>query len=251
MQSKHLQATARKEPWRILNIVNVLPLILLMLVVAVVVWLWGKMQDPNAYPIEHVKISTSGQYIDNAIIKNTIVNNVHGGFFSLDIKQLKNSLLDNPWVQDVSIRRVWPSSLYVQIDEQQPIARWGSNGVLATNGNVFYPSVQTIPQQLPEIDAPMPVKDNAMSSYAKFSQLLKPLNISIKKLSITKRLAWTVQLSNGIILNLCRDQVADRFASFVGLYPKLISGKEQNVISVNMCYPDGMAIRWKNGIAQT
>jgi cell division protein FtsQ len=249
MQTKHLQATTRREPWRIMRLANVLPLVLLTLVIAVVMWLWGRMQNPNAYPLQHVKISTNGQYIQKSVIKNTILNNVHGGFFSLDVKQLKNSLLDNPWIQDVSIRRVWPSSLYVKIDERQPLARWGANGVLAVDGDVFYPNVKTIPLQLPEIDAPMPAKDSVMSLYAEFNQFLKPLDLSIAKLVITQRLAWTVLLSNGVYLNLCRDNVADRFASFVALYPKLIAGKAQDVVSVNLCYPQGLAIRWKGGMA--
>jgi len=249
MQSKHLQATAQREPWHILRLANILPLVLLALVIAVVMWLWGRMQNPNAYPLQHVKISTNGQYITKHSIKKTILNNVHGGFFSLNVKQLKNSLLDNPWIQGVSMRRIWPNSLYVKINERQPLARWGLAGVLAVSGDVFYPNVKTIPLQLSEIDAPMPVKDSAMSLYANFNQLLKPLNLSIAKLVVTQRLAWTVLLSNGISLSLCRNNIAERFVSFVALYPKLIAGRAQDVVSVNLCYPQGVAIRWKGGVA--
>ncbi len=251
MQSKHLQASVRKEPWSIFRAINALPILLLALVIAVVCWLWGRMQNPNEYPIEHVKISTSGQYIPVSDIKNTIAHNIQGGFFSLNIKQLKNSLLNNPWVADVSIRRIWPDSLSVTIHEQQPLARWGITGVLSIQGAVFYPDLRTIPQQLPEIDAPLSVKANAMSYYAQFNQLLNPLGLQVARLAVTKRLAWSVVLSNGVSLALCRDNILDRFTSFTKLYPKLIGTRAQDVVSVNLCYPNALAVRWRGGQAPT
>jgi cell division protein FtsQ len=247
MNSKHLQATARKEPWTLFHVANILPLILLGFVIVVVVWLWGRMQNPNAYPLQNVKIITSGQYIPQDKIQAIIKNNTKGGFFSLDTKQLKDSLLNNPWIQDVSIRRIWPSSLAVKITEQQPLMRWGQNGILSVNGDVFFPDIKSIPQKLPEIDAPMSAKDNIMPLYMRFNELLKPLSLHIEKLVVTDRLAWTVVLSNGISVNLCRGDTANRFTTFVESYPQLILGKAQDVVSVNLCYPNGLAIRWKSG----
>lgn len=247
MHSKHLQATTRKEPWTLFQAVNILPVVLLGLVLGVVGWLWNRMQDPNEYPIEHVKIITNGQYIPQNQIQAIIRNNIHGGFFSLNTKLLKDSLLDSPWVKAVSIRRIWPDKLAVQITEQQPLARWGHDGVVSLGGDVFYPAAASIPRQLPEISAPLAAKDNILPLYAQFNQLLQPLKLSIQKLIVTNRLAWTVQLNNGIQVALCRDDIANRFATFVTLYPQLISGKAQDVVSVNLCYPNGLAVRWKNG----
>ncbi len=249
MQPKHLQATARKGSFGMFRAMNLIPIFLLTLVIAIMIWLWGRIDDPAAYPIEHVKILTSGQYVPEAEIKNTIIHNVHGGFFSLNVRDLKGSLLENPWIQNVSIRRVWPDSLSVQIIEQQPVARFGAAGVLSSQGDVFYPKADTIPGQLPEMDAPLSVKDSVISFYAQMNQLLQPLNVHISKLVVTNRLAWTVLLSNGIEVNLCHDALLERFNSFIRLYPKLIAGSAQNVVSVNLCYPNGLAIQWKDGAA--
>lgn len=247
MHSRHLQATARKESWTLFRLVNLLPLVLLALVIAVMVWLWHRMQNPNEYPIRHVKISTIGQYVPPDAIKQSIRESIQGGFFSLNIQQIKNNLLNNPWVESVSIRRVWPNSLDVSITEQQPFARWGNGGVLSQSGNVFYPNASTIPTNLPTINAPLALKDSVMSSFANFDQLLQPLGLHITQLVVTQRLAWSVWLSNGIEVNLCRTDTENRFMSFVKLYPQLIAGKAQDVVSVNLCYPNGLAVRWKDG----
>ncbi|PHQ81540.1 MAG: hypothetical protein COB66_01870 [Coxiella sp. (in: Bacteria)] len=249
MQSKHLQAASRKEPWSFFRLFNLIPLALLIVVVGVVGWLWQRMQDPRNYPIEHVKLVTQGQYIPQIDIRKAIRAHTHGGFFSLDIKGLKQGLLYDPWVKNVSIRRVWPNSLVVDIQEQQPLARWGMSGVLSTQGDVFYPASSTIPQSLPEIDGPMSAKGDILSNLILFSSELASLNLSVTKLVVSPRLSWMVWLNNGIRVNLCRSDVQNRFDEFVKLYPRVIGNRAQDVVSVNLCYPNGLAVRWKNGKA--
>ena len=247
MQSKHLQAAKRKEQWSLFRLINVIPFLLLVIVASVIVWLWHRIQNPQSYPIEHVKIITKGQHISQSDLKSTILAHTHGGFFSLNTQELKDSLLYNPWVQDVSIRRIWPSTLSVNIVEQQPLARWGLSGVINRSGDIFYPLLRSIPATLPEIDAPAKSKDEILSGFNSFSAALVPIKLTVKRLSVTQRLSWSVWLSNGIQVNLCRDNVSERFNEFVRLYPQAISNKEQNIISVNLCYPNGLAIRWKDG----
>lgn len=249
MHSKHLQATVRKQSWRGFNLIHLLPVVLLAFAAMVMVWLWQRMQNPQEYPIHQVKITTLGSYVDVDEIKKTIRSSISGSFFSLNTKQIKNNLLYDPWIKSVSIRRVWPDKLDVSITEQQPLARWGQDGVVSVEGDIFYPAEKSIPQQLPLITAPLSAKDNVLPLYQQFNQLLTPLKLNIIQLTVTQRLAWTMMLSNGIAVNLCRNNTADRFTDFVKLYPQLIGNKAQNVVSINLCYPNGLAIQWKDGKA--
>ncbi len=247
MLAKHLQATTHKEPWTLFKVINLVPIILLAIVVSVVMWLWHRMQDPMAYPVRHVEITTKGNYIPQNIIKDSILENTHGGFFSLDTGALKQGLLSNPWIQSVSIRRVWPNTLSVDLTEQQPFAKWGDGGVLTAKGDIFYPEAASIPQYLLQIEAPLVAKNGILAFIEAYQQKLKSLNMSIDKLSVSKRLAWTVLLNNGIEVSLCRDQVQQRFATFLDLYPSAIGSRAQNVVSVNLCYPNGLSIQWREG----
>lgn len=95
----------------------------------------------------------------------------------------------------------------------------------------------------------MAVKDTVQSSFTDFNHWLLPLGLQVVKLTVTQRLAWTVELSNGIRINLCRNDTTNRFESFVKLYPQLIGARAQDVVSVNLCYPNGLAVRWKDGKA--
>lgn len=247
MLAKHLQATTHREPWSVFKFINLVPIVLLAVVLSVVVWLWHRMQDPYTYPVRHVKIEAVGNYIPESMIKDSILANTHGGFFSLDTETLKQGLLSNPWIRSVSIRRIWPNTLSVELTEQQPFAQWGDQGVLTASGDIFYPNAASIPQKLLKIDAPLAKKDDILSFVEVFSQKLKSLNLNISRLDVSKRLAWTVWLNNGIEVSLCRNQVQQRFDTFLDLYPSAIGGRAQNVVSANLCYPNGLSIQWRDG----
>ena len=230
-----------------MTVKNILPLILLLLVTATFVWLWDYAQNPSDYPIQHVSVVTKGQHINPVVLKQVISGNIHGSFFSLDTDGLRRSLSDNPWVEYVSIRRVWPNSLFVEITERQPLVRWDDNGVLSENGDVFYPAAETIPNDLPDFSAPLAQKNKILDFYGMAAPSLRSIGLSIQKLEVSDRLSWVVSLNNGIQVIICRDDVQNRFNRFITLYPKLIGNRAQDVVSVNLCYPNGLAIRWKDG----
>ena len=41
------------------------------------------------------------------------------------------TVLDMPWVADISIRRVWPDKLNMVVTERVPLARWGDDVLMA------------------------------------------------------------------------------------------------------------------------
>lgn len=228
-----------------MTIKNVLPLVLLLLVTATLIWLWGYVQNPRNYPIQRVSLLTKGQHIDTSALKQVVIDNIHGSFFSLDTDDLRRSLTRDPWVEYVSIRRVWPNSVFVEVTERQPLVRWDDNGVLSESGDVFYPAIDSIPKDLPDFNAPLVQKNKVLDFYSMAASPLRSIGLSIQKLVVTDRLSWVVTLNNGIQVLICRDDTQNRFNRFIMLYPKIIGNRAQDVVSVNLCYPNGLAIRWK------
>lgn len=223
-----------------------IPMLLLVFVVGIAVTMWHRLTAPGALPLTHVSIKADANYIPRDTLTTLVKDNLHGGFFSLDIAGLREGLSTNPWVQSVGIRRVWPNTVTISIKEYKPVAQWGRDGVLATTGDILYPSSFSLQKDIPTIDAPLEVKDTILPIFSSLQKMLTPLSLNISKLDVSPRLAWTVTLSNGIVLSLCRGDIKSRFNEFVHLYPRLIGNNSQNVISASLCYPNGLAIRWKN-----
>lgn len=225
---------------------TILPMLMLGLLISFSVWVWLRIHSPTTLPFKTVKIIAPVHHIQPMQLQNQITRHVHGGFFSLDIGTLKRSVHALPWVDSVSVRRVWPSTLVVRITERQPVARWNDDQLITQAGVVFRPDPKTIQASLPQLVGPDSAQKTMLVHYQRFANTLSLRTLSIQKMVLTKRLAWSLTLSNGIRLLLGRNDIENRFNRFVRLYPSVIGKKFSSVKVIDLRYPNGFAVQLKS-----
>lgn len=222
------------------------------LVVGLVIYLsyrfWLQLNDPHTLPFKQVKIIATYRHIQPTVLKAVVGQNLSGGFFSLNADKLRQHILNLPWVANVSVRRIWPSTLLITIQEKHAIARWGNQQVVNAKGELFTPSAQSIPNDLPVLIGPNNSKEEVLNKFQYFNQLLSTINLKIAELSLSRRQAWRLRLHDGIEVVIGRYDVDQRFAQFVRLFPKLIGDRWRQVDYVDLRYQNGLAIRWKHGV---
>lgn len=208
-------------------------------------WLYLQVTNPRAMPFRQVTVIGDAQHIPPALLETTVLSHLQGGFFSLNVAQLKQGLLTLPWVFSVSIRRVWPSRLVINVAEQKPLAQWGAYAVMNQQGVIFYPEISSIPSNLPLLFGPEDSESRVVAEYQAFNQQISGLGLTVCRLIETPRLAWRLQLSNGIEVLLGRQNIDARFAQFVQLYAEIIGSHAKQVRRVDLRYPNGLAIQWR------
>jgi cell division protein FtsQ len=206
-------------------------------------WIW--MQKPSSFPIKQFHIEGQLTHETPQTVQKIIQSGISGGFFSLNVSQAKAQLLGMPWVSHVSFRRVWPATLNIRVDEHQPLARFGKNGVLTTEGHVFYPEVNTIPTDLPELMGPENQAQNLLNFYQTLSSLAKPLGLTIVALTVNAEQSWDLKLSNQIQVILGRVDALKRFQQFVFIYPKIVASSKQTIMLIDLRYPNGAAVQYQ------
>lgn len=77
--------------------------------------------------------------------------------------------------------------------------------------------------------------------YRLFSEKLQPLNQSIAQISLSPRRAWQLRLENGVVLELGKDQVPQRLARFVEVYPYSLATLPAMPRYVDLRYRNGFA----------
>ncbi len=77
-----------------------------------------------------------------------------GGLLSADLEAVKHGIQANPWVYQVGVTRRWPAALYLQVTEEVPVARWGSDGLLNHEGDIFWPEQLSRYSELPLLTGP-------------------------------------------------------------------------------------------------
>ena len=202
------------------------------------------LRNPKIFPFQQIKISANGSHIKITALRDIITQHVDGGFFSLNVSALQSALLSLSWVDNVSLRRVWPNGLEIVIQEQQPIACWDSNELITAEGKIFSPPHDTMPGNLPRLKGP---DDNSASLVLKrfqhFSQELAPLNVVITTLTLTNRHAWSLTLNAHTKVYLGRENIDQRFEQLVRLYPSVISSRINQIDHIDLRYQNGLAVQ--------
>ena len=84
-----------------------------------------------------------------------------------------------------------------------------------------------------------------MQQYQMLSQILRPLGFSITRLELRERGSWFVSTAQGIELLLGRDHLVEKVQRFVAIYNKALKDKADNIASVDLRYPNGLAVAWR------
>jgi cell division protein FtsQ len=194
---------------------------------------------PGLFPLQIVRLRDVPQRVDTEQVLQVVRNEVQGNFFTVDIERLRQSLEKLSWVRNVSIRREFPRSLEVRLEEHQALARWNDAALVDQQGEVFVAdSRQTLPHFIGQEGTAAEVTQH----YTQFSQQLAALDLQVTRLSLSPRHAWELRLSNGMVLELGREDMQQRLARFVEVYPYSLAALQDKVKYVDLRYRNGFAV---------
>lgn len=248
MAKKKLQAVRKQQPvapsfgW-------VRPVLALMTVLGSAIGLtlmleW--MKDPQQWPVSRVHIEGKFRHLQNNQLQEAVASPVATGFFVVDVSEIQERLQALAWVDQVSVRRVWPDELDIEVREQRPVASWGEDGFLNARAEAFTPEQTVTLDHLPHLDGPEGYQRRVLDMHGRMQALLKPLQLEVSRLSLTARRAWRLQLSNGLTLEAGRRYPLQRVARFVNVYPAILAaGGDGRLTRVDLRYSNGFAAHWQ------
>ncbi len=177
----------------------------------------------------------------------------------LDLSVLKDSMKQIAWVRDANVRRRFPSTIVVEIEEHKPAAAW--DGMVETTAPLA--EAETILQStlvnsygeafravmsderkalLPRLAGPEGTATELLEKYAEILVPLATIGRTPKKLTLTARRAWQISLDNGSHLLLGRIEGERRLQRFVQAYPH-VAGLQRADTDIDLRYQGGFAIR--------
>lgn len=191
------------------------------------------------------KIVVNGDLVNitKSDLDQAIHEDLYGTFFTADLNKLKTRIQDIPWVYTVSLHRIFPDQIYIEIDEHKALAIVNDNSLLSDNGSVFNRPVGGYQDQdLPHIN----INDvNAKIAYNMLTQLNKILdtkNEKVTDLSMISSKILSFNISNRVNVVLCGDDLNVEVLKFHKYFDKLQEIRPE-VSYMNFCYKDYVAIR--------
>jgi len=203
------------------------------------------LSDPYRFPLEVVEVKGDFRYLDKQRLQDAVASHVEGGFFTVDVNAIRTAAEQLPWVYKAAVKRVWPATLRISIEEQQAIARWDEQGFLNMNGEPFYPEASSLVLPLPSLAGPEGHELKVLENYQRVTQTLAPLGIQVSRMELDSRRAWHLQVGNGVLLELGRVDTRERLQRFIRAYPTVFAARIEELKRVDLRYSNGFSVNWQ------
>jgi cell division protein FtsQ len=205
---------------------------------------WIFLADARRFPVNTVQIEATWQHITHHQMEEILERYNGYSFFSLPVSRLLAELTALDWTDRVQIERSWPDVLKIRIVEKIPAFLW-NNAMLTATGEIFNEGGALKDSDLPQLKGALNRISDILQVYQKMSKILTIHGLHVAGLELRGNEAWELRLANGLLLRLGKQDPAMKVERFCKAYPALFREKTEQMASVDLRYPRGMAVQWK------
>ncbi len=196
----------------------------------------------ESLPVQQITVTGELENTQTNAVREMVEPQLVQGFIGVDLAELSDQLEALPWVYQASVRRVWPNAITIHIDEQLPIARWGDNGFLNHQGQIFRPREEARWQSLPLLQGPDDTAPELMRTYQRLVDLLAPLGLGVGQLVVDERGQVEAVLQGGQHLLIGGSDFLDRLQRFSSVYRAELAAQMDRVERIDLRYEHGVAV---------
>jgi len=218
-------------------------------------WAW-LMRTPS-FPIRQIELQ--GDLARNSLptIRANATPMLTGNFFSVDLQRGRQAFEAVPWVRRAVVRRVWPDTLVVRLEEHRAAALWdgpvdeettaAADRLVNDQGEVFQANVGDVEDDgLPRLAGPEGSAAHMLSVHRRVNAALAPLQLNVARLVLSHRGSWRAELDSGAVMELGRgqdDAVVARSERFARTYTDVQLRWPQPLDYADLRHTDGYALR--------
>lgn len=236
-----LRQVARTMPWTHLGLAFAVAL-----AAGSIPWLSGHALDAMDREITRITVDGDLRGVQRSELEGRLQPWLGLSFFASDLEDIKAAIEQEPWIDTAAVRRVWPGGLSVEVVEHVPVAFWNNSNLMTRKGEVISPASVAAAGNLPQLSGPADRAREVLDTARQISARLGQADLRLASLSQEARGAWTLQLDNGVTVELGRDRLDQRLERFLSVYRSHLKARISEVVGVDARYSNGIAVRWKD-----
>lgn len=191
---------------------------------------------------------------NNAVtLRANAAHSIVGNFFTVDLGAARAAFEEVPWVRRAQVRREYPGSLRVTLQEHDAVAYWGQEGgssLVNIQGEVFDASTGDADQDdLPRLIGPSGQSVEMLAMYRALEPVFEPLGTGLNELELTTRGGWRLTLDTDAVIELGGGspavvvQRAQRFTRTLTQVAAQYHRRPDALESADLRHADGYAVR--------
>lgn len=217
--------------------------VFILLVILVSALSWG-IFSPNKV-LTSYRIDTHLKQLQRSQVDKVIQPYLGQSFWNLDLNKLHAEIVRLDWVYHARVSRHWPSQLEIAIEEQQPVVRWGQDGLLNKNGDIFYPNDISAYKNLVELQGDDAKSKALLEDLVRFQGIFKQLGWTVSKLIMNPDSVWEIDFLNHPKVVLDHKDWKHKLNRFVRAYSQIKLALRKNASLYDLRYSNGFAIKQK------
>ena len=189
----------------------------------------NKLLIENGFFIKNVDIKGINHLNQKDILKTINYYNKKN-IFNVNLKNIYNEIKQNTWVEEVSIKKIYPNTLKIDLIEKEPIAIWQNKSVyhlITKNGEIILEAnLNNFKKHLPII-----IGKNAHKNVYSILQILnidKNLTTNIWSLTFVNERRWDIHFNQGLTIRLPSTSVKEAWGKIILLSEKF------NILSLDL-----------------
>ena len=215
--------------------------------IVIVFWVLNVMQNKTLFPIQTIRAQGSFVHVTEEMLQQVIKNADDKGFFTIDVTKIQKQVESLPWVKQASVKRIWPGTLTIAVTERHPVARLEQDGLVDSEGEIFFPEKATYPENLVTFDVANAQVKLCLNYYYDSIAMLNKIGLEVNHVTYTDRHALSFRLNNKFNLILGRENKLYRLNRFARIYRNNLHTDNEKISSIDMGYTNGLSVEWEVG----
>lgn len=197
------------------------------------------------WAINRLSVTAEYERVSQEQIQSAIAKHVSKGFFALDVDSINEAVSSIPWVAKSSIRKRWPDTLEVDVQEHHVYARWNDDKLISEHGQVFSaPGGQQV-SGVPLFYGPEGRLADVLKFYESARTQMEGTGLFVVETRMSERGSYSVVLNDGSEVMIGRTEPEQRFQRFVSLLPRFFHTGTQAMRFADLRYANGVSIIWQ------
>ncbi|MFI4962952.1 MAG: cell division protein FtsQ/DivIB [Legionellales bacterium] len=202
------------------------------------------MANEDRFPVTTIKVAASYEHVSHKELEDILARNLNASFFFLPVSKLQNELSAINWIDTAYVERVWPDTLKIKLIEKIPVAIWG-DALMTKEGSLFNQGVAHSELNIPKFTGPDNQQLLVLQVYEKLVKILSEYGLKASGLYLRDNQSWVLSLGTNAQIYLGKKDLETRLLRFCKAYPAVFAEKSDQLASVDLRYPRGMAVLWK------
>ncbi len=213
-----------------------------------------KLYQPSDFQIKRLALTGDKLHVKHAQIREAIVSNLGGNYFSADVEAIVEVMQQFPWVDEVSVRRQWPDTLMLHVTEHKPMARWGQNLWLTTKGELVELPIKKA-KLLPNLSGSKEQLDLIYGQYKAWAPAFAQQGLRLTSVDLSQQHLWTLnvdvigqgqQSSDAFEMVLLERNSSAQLKQFLTIVRQNLIDHPGLIERVDLRYSSGFSIKWRS-----